>query len=95
MTVEDIGQKLTASFLVVAVLFDIFIYCYGGQVIMEKSSQICKECYKLDREFLIIMARVQNEIKIENTLFHASLETFGDVLTTSWGYISVMKSWVK
>ncbi|KAG5680498.1 hypothetical protein PVAND_010005 [Polypedilum vanderplanki] len=95
IAVQEITQKITAIFLAVAVLVDIFIYCYGGQIIMEKSSDICKNCYKIDKDFLIIVGRSQKPVQIKTLLFHASFSTLGDVLRTSWGYISVMKTWIK
>lgn len=85
------GLILAAPFGVASVL-QLFCYCYGGQLILSKTISVGDNCYGLNKESIIIVAKAQKGFKIESFLYQANLPTFTAILSSAQGLITMMKS---
>lgn len=74
------------------VFVDLLIYSYGGQRIMDCSKEICDDCYKMDKNYTLVMARAQREVKIKSLVFTASLPMFTDIMRGTLSMIAAFKS---
>ncbi|XP_070508199.1 odorant receptor 45a-like [Chironomus tepperi] len=77
-----------------ASLMDLMIYSYGGQNIMDCASEICKECYNVDNNYLIIMLRTKRELKMESLMYHASLPMCSLIMGRNMSLITLMKAFL-
>ncbi|XP_018364326.1 PREDICTED: odorant receptor 22c-like [Trachymyrmex cornetzi] len=82
--------------------FNIFIFCYIGEIITEQCKRVGEMAYMSDwynlhhktaRGLILIIARSNNVIKITaGKLFHLSIATFGDVIKTSMVYLNFLRT---
>ncbi|XP_036147232.1 odorant receptor 43a [Monomorium pharaonis] len=94
----------TYLLLLVSFCFNVYILCYIGEVLMEKSSQIGSICYMINwyqlspkstRSLILILAMSSHPIKISaGRMVDLSLTTFGNVLKTSVAYLSFLRTLV-
>ncbi|XP_067214136.1 odorant receptor 4-like [Linepithema humile] len=96
---------LTTYFMLfVSLCFNIYILCYIGELLMEKSSQIGSICFLINwyelspksaRSLILILAMSGHPIKITaGRMADLSLTTFGNVLKTSLAYLSFLRTLV-
>ncbi|XP_012214673.1 odorant receptor 4-like [Linepithema humile] len=96
---------LTTYFLLfISFCFNMYILCYTGELLMEKSSQIGSMCFMIDwyqlppksiRSLILVIAMSSHPIKISaGNMFDLSLATFGNVLKTSLAYLSFLRTLV-
>ncbi|EZA52115.1 ObirOr5-L35 [Ooceraea biroi] len=94
---------LTTYFLLfVSFCFNMYILCYIGELIVEKSSQIGLMCFMIDwyqlpaksvRSLVLMIAMSSQPIKISaGRMIDISLATFGNVLKTSLAYLSFLRT---
>ncbi|KAG6804492.1 odorant receptor 4-like [Apis mellifera caucasica] len=92
----------TYTMLLISLTFNIFILCYIGERLMEKSSSIGLSCFMIDwfqlptktiHDLILIIAMSNNPIKISaGSIVDLSLYTFGGVLKTSLVYLSFLRT---
>ncbi|XP_020295547.1 odorant receptor 82a-like [Pseudomyrmex gracilis] len=92
------------SYIIVyaSMCFNIFIFCYIGEVIIEQCKHVGEMAYmtnwyelphKTSRGFVLIIIRSSTVIKITaGKLFQLSIATFGDVIKTSFAYLNLLRS---
>ncbi|XP_020295557.1 odorant receptor 4-like [Pseudomyrmex gracilis] len=96
---------LTTYFLLfVSFCFNMYILCYIGELLMEKSSYIGSICFMIDwyqlpaktvRSLVLVIAMSSHPIKISvGRMINLSLATFGSVLKTSFAYLSFLRTLV-
>ncbi|XP_036147230.1 odorant receptor 85b isoform X1 [Monomorium pharaonis] len=96
---------LTTYFLLfVSFCFNMYILCYIGEQLVEKSSQIGTRCFmirwyqlpaKSIRSLVLVIAMSSHPIKISaGRMIDLSLATFGNVLKTSLAYLSLLRTLV-
>ncbi|KAL6259087.1 hypothetical protein P5V15_009009 [Pogonomyrmex californicus] len=95
---------VTYLMLFVSFCFNIYILCYIGELLMEKSSYIGSICYLINwyelsprsaRDLLLILAMSSHPIKISaGRMVDLSLTTFGNVMKTSVAYLSFLRTLV-
>ncbi|RZC41867.1 7tm 6 domain containing protein, partial [Asbolus verrucosus] len=83
-----------------AMLVEIFIYCWFGNEVEIKSSNVPYALFESDwinvdketkRNMIIFMLRCQKPLKISAlNLFYLSLETFMRILRTAWSYFALL-----
>ncbi|XP_014476876.1 PREDICTED: odorant receptor 4-like [Dinoponera quadriceps] len=94
---------LTTYFLLfISFCFNMYILCYIGELLMEKSSQIGSICFTIDwyqlpvksiRSLILVIAMSSHPIKISaGRMLDLSLATFGNVLKTSLAYLSFLRT---
>ncbi|XP_076176189.1 odorant receptor 4 [Ptiloglossa arizonensis] len=92
----------TYTMLLVSLTFNIFILCYIGELLMEKTSNIGISCFMIDwyhlpaktiRSLVLIIAISRNPAKISAGIVgDLNLSTFGSVLKTSLAYLSFLRT---
>jgi hypothetical protein len=75
-----------------AMTIQLFLYCYSGQYLMNRTASVCDEVYNLNLDYKLIIMRAQKGMRIEAPFFRATLEQFGSILNTTWALISVIRS---
>lgn len=91
--VQNSSMLMTIGFGITAIM-ELFIYSYGGQMIMDKSSEICKELYEVDKNYLFILMRTNREVKIKAGFFHICLPTLTSILNSAGSMMALLKSMV-
>ncbi|XP_018406402.1 PREDICTED: odorant receptor 4-like [Cyphomyrmex costatus] len=95
--------KLTSYFIVyLSMGFNIFIFCYIGEIITEQCKHVGEVAYMTDwynlhhktaRDLILVIVRSSNVIKITaGKLFNLSIATFGDVIKTSMVYLNLLRT---
>ncbi|CAL1689220.1 unnamed protein product [Lasius platythorax] len=94
----------TYFLLFVSFCFNVFMLCYIGELLMEKSSQIGYICYMINwyqlspksaRSLILIIAMASHPIKISaGRIVDLSLMTFVNVLKTTMAYLSFLRTLV-
>jgi odorant receptor len=92
---ESIPKRFEDFMFGVAVMIQLFIYSYGGQLIMDKSSSVADDFYTLDQEFVLIIARAQKASIIEAGFYKASLPLFTSIINSAASLITLLKSFLK
>ncbi|KYM90429.1 hypothetical protein ALC53_01861, partial [Atta colombica] len=85
----DMIKLISYLFPYVSVGFNIFIFCYIGEIVTEQCKLVGEMAYMTDwyylhhtiaRDLILIIVRSNNVVKITaGKLFHLSIATFGDV----------------
>nr|XP_012214659.1 PREDICTED: uncharacterized protein LOC105667432 [Linepithema humile] len=93
-----------ASYILVylSMCFNIFIFCYIGEVLTEQCKNVGKmaymtKWYKLRNRtalgLVLIIGRSSNVTKMTaGKLFHLSITTFGDIIKTSMAYLNILRT---
>ncbi|KAL6426529.1 hypothetical protein ACFW04_009154 [Cataglyphis niger] len=99
---DDRVGLATYSLLLVSFCFNVYILCYIGELLMEKSSQIGLICYTINwyqlspksaRSLILMIAMASHPIKISaGRMVDLSILTFGNVLKTSVAYLSFLRA---
>ncbi|XP_018364294.1 PREDICTED: odorant receptor 82a-like [Trachymyrmex cornetzi] len=92
----------TYGILFVSLSFNIFIFCYIGEIITEQCRKVGEMAYFTNWYYLphktalgmvLIISRSRVIIKITaGKLVHLSLMTFGDVIKTSAAYLNILRT---
>ncbi|XP_025075210.1 uncharacterized protein LOC105432488 [Pogonomyrmex barbatus] len=92
----------TYSIVFISVSFNIFIFCYIGEIITEQCKKVGEMAYftnwyrlphKTALGMVLIISRSSAVIKITaGKLIHLSLMTFGDVIKTSAAYLNILRT---
>ncbi|XP_034171933.2 odorant receptor 4-like [Osmia lignaria lignaria] len=92
----------TYTMLLISLTFNIFILCYIGELIMEKSSSVGTSCFKIEwyrlptktiHGLVLIIAISNNPAKLSaGGVVDLSLSTFVSILKSSLGYLSILRT---
>jgi odorant receptor len=77
-----------------SIILQLFIYSYGGQLIMDKSSSVADELYEIDKDFVAIIQRAQKPSSIEAGFYKASLPLFTTIMNSAASLITILKSFL-
>nr|XP_012230136.1 PREDICTED: uncharacterized protein LOC105676663 [Linepithema humile] len=106
-TITEWESKEPASFITYIVLltsltFNIFIFCYIGELVTEQCKKISEVSYMIDWHRLpdrkglalvLIIAMANSSVKLTaGNLFELSLSTFSDVVKTSVAYLNMLRT---
>ncbi|XP_032669673.1 odorant receptor 13a-like [Odontomachus brunneus] len=97
------GAKITSYVIVyVSQGFNLFIFCYIGEILTEQCKNVGQAAYMTNwynlnqstaRGLILIILRSSKLIKITaGKLFQLSIATFGDVLRTSVAYLNILRT---
>jgi hypothetical protein len=87
---QGIKERIVVVTFAMAVIIQLFIYAYGGQIV-DTSESVADDLYHSDRDLVAIIARSQKTAKISSGFFTANLKTFADILTSAHSLIAVLK----
>ncbi|XP_018364295.1 PREDICTED: odorant receptor 82a-like [Trachymyrmex cornetzi] len=97
------AARITSYIIVyVSMAFNIFIFCYIGEILTEQCKNVGEKAYMTNWYelphttalcLILIIARSSNVIKITaGKLFQLSIATFGDVIKTSVVYLNILRT---
>ncbi|XP_014487625.1 PREDICTED: odorant receptor 13a-like [Dinoponera quadriceps] len=97
------GAKIAAYIIVyVSQGFNLFIFCYIGEILTEQCKNVGQAAYMTNwynlnqstaRGLVLVILRSSKLIKITaGKLFQLSIATFGDVLRTSVAYLNILRT---
>ncbi|CAL7936660.1 unnamed protein product [Xylocopa violacea] len=102
LTENSKETMISYGILYVSVIFNIFIFCYIGEIITEQCKKVGEkvymtEWYQLNHKtaigLVMIILRSSTVIKITaGKLVHLSIATFGDVFKTSFAYFNMLRT---
>ncbi|KAL6259099.1 hypothetical protein P5V15_009021 [Pogonomyrmex californicus] len=99
-----IEKKTSIAYMIIyiSMSFNIFIFCYIGEVLTEQCKQVGEIAYmtnwyrlpyKTARGLILIISRSSMVIKLTaGKLVHLSIATFGDVMKTSMIYLNMLRT---
>ncbi|XP_011684720.1 PREDICTED: odorant receptor 4-like [Wasmannia auropunctata] len=98
----DTAKILSYILLYTSMGFNIFIFCYIGEILTEQCKNVGEmvymtNWYKLPHKtalcLILIIIRSSNVIKMTaGKLVHLSIATFGDVIKTSMAYLNILRT---
>lgn len=92
---EDFLKRIVTVFYGLAIIIQLFIYSFGGQLILDKSSSIAEESiFEMNKDNLMIISRIQTPIKIKSAYFQANLSTFRSSISRAGSLITLLQSLV-
>ncbi|CAL7936632.1 unnamed protein product [Xylocopa violacea] len=93
---------ITYSLLLISLTFNMFLLCYIGDLLIEKSSKMGVYCFMIDwfnlptrtiQGLILIIAMSSNSAKISaGSIIDLSLSTFASVLKTSFAYLNFIRN---
>jgi 7tm Odorant receptor len=95
VVLESLIEKVIASIFGAAIIIQMFIYSFGGQLIADKSSSVAENFYENDKDFIIIIARSQKAAKINAGFYQANLPTFSSILSSAASLITLLQSFIE
>ncbi|XP_043517145.1 uncharacterized protein LOC122532440 [Frieseomelitta varia] len=88
--------------LLISLTFNMFLLCYIGDLLIEKSTNVGMSCCTIDwyrlpvktiQDLILIIAVSNNPVKISaGGIVCLSLSTFGSVLKTSFAYLNFIRN---
>ncbi|XP_076620170.1 odorant receptor 10-like [Colletes latitarsis] len=99
---NDLTVSATYFIILMSFLFNIFIFCYIGELVMELSRQVGEMSYMIDwyrlvgsrrLSFVLIIAMSNSSINLTaGNIVILSLSTFGDVVKTSVAFLNMLRA---
>lgn len=91
VVVEEIGQKLVALSCTITAIVGIFLFSYGGQILMDSSVAITDEIYNVNKDYIFIIMRTQHAVKLNVGIFNPNLETCKTFMDYTWSFIAFLR----
>ncbi|XP_025075357.1 odorant receptor 82a-like [Pogonomyrmex barbatus] len=99
---ESTNTLITYLIVLTSMMFNIFIFCYIGDLVTEQSKKVGEAAYMTNwyqlphkhvLGLILIILRSSSVIKITaGKIFHMSISTFGDVIKTSVAYLNMLRT---
>lgn len=91
---ESFVKQIISAIFGMGIIIQLYIYCYGGQIIKENGSSVADKLYHLDKDLVIVIARAQRAQKIKSLFYEANLSTFKTMLSAAASLITLLKSFI-
>lgn len=91
---DSVFIRMMASTFGITVILQLFIYAYGGQMIMDTSLSVANNLYEADIDNVLIIRRSQKPALIEVGFFKANLPAFTSIMNSAGSLITLMKSFL-
>jgi hypothetical protein len=92
---DNIPERIGPATFALTIIIQLFIYSYGGQIVLNASEKAAENLYQLDRGINIISARTKKPTPIKAIFFKADLPAFVSVMNATGSLITVLKSFTK
>ena len=89
---DDVFVLTICFFHGMAGVIELLIYSYGGQKIMDYGEEICDECYEIDKNYLIIMLRTKDQLRLYSLMYVANLPTVTLIMNRAMAMITLLQS---
>jgi hypothetical protein len=90
--VSDVYALFSNAPFGLAALNQLFLYCYGGQIILTTTESITRNFYQTDKDQLIAIAGTSKGYQIKAVIYNANLPTFRTILGSAQSLITFLKS---
>ncbi|KAL6259101.1 hypothetical protein P5V15_009023 [Pogonomyrmex californicus] len=102
--IDSFDGAKTMSYVIIylSMAFNIFIFCYIGEILTEQCKNVGERAYMINwyelphktaLGLILVIARSSNVIKMTaGKLFQLSIATFGDVIKTSMVYLNMLRT---
>jgi hypothetical protein len=91
---DSFFQQCVVGMFGFAFIIEVFIYSFGGQIVMDKSLLAAKNLNYIDKDLTIIIARAQKAEIIKSGFFEATLQTFSTMIRSAVSLITLLKSFM-
>ncbi|XP_047365571.1 odorant receptor 22c-like [Vespa velutina] len=98
----DMVSDMTYIALIISFAFNIFIFCYIGEILGEECNRVAEATYMIDwyrlrgkksLALLLIIAMSSSSIKLTAGKFvELSISSFGDVIKASFAYLNMLRT---
>jgi odorant receptor len=92
---ESFLERTMDAIFGIAIITQLFIYSYGGQLIMDTSASVADDFYEMDKDFVVIIARAQKASIIEAGFYKANLPLFSTIMSSAASLITLLKSFLE
>jgi hypothetical protein len=92
---DSVAGRIVPAAFGATIMISLFIYAYGGQLIVDQSNSVAENIYDLDRDSIIMITRPLRQTKIQSGFFTADLGTFVSVVNAAGSLMTMLKSFVK
>ncbi|XP_077269675.1 odorant receptor 10-like [Temnothorax americanus] len=99
---ESINTIITYVMVLTSMMFNIFIFCFIGELVTDQCKKVGEVAYMTDwyelphkivLDLILIILRSRVVIKITaGKIFHMSIQTFGVVIKTSVAYLNMLRT---
>jgi odorant receptor len=95
VVIEGFIERIVPTLFSIAIIIQLLIYASGGQVIVDRSDEIARDFYDVDRDLLMLIARPLRSPMIRSLYFKADLPMFLTVMQSAGSLIAMLKSFLK
>jgi hypothetical protein len=92
---ENFSERIEHATFGFAVTTGLFIYSFGGQLIMDKSSSVSENLYEIDKDLIVSIQRAQRSSFIKVGFYKASLPLFTTIMNSTFSLITLLKSFIE
>lgn len=92
VTNTDAFRIVTAFSHGMAVVIDILLCCYGGQQIIDNSESVCDDFYQFNKDYILVLLRVQKGSRIKSYVYQTSLPLFSLLMSRTVSLITLLQS---
>jgi odorant receptor len=89
---ENFYQRLVILLFASAFIVQVFVYCFAGQLIQDKSSSVAEDFYACEKDFILIIARSRKAEFVRAGFFRVNLVTFTSIMNSAISMITLLKS---
>lgn len=91
-----IGEgPIKQSIVIFMNVLQLFVFCIGGQIVMDKSVELGEGLYDCDKDVLIIIARTQKGSRIRSGFYEANLHLFTFILNSALSLMAMLRSFIE
>jgi odorant receptor len=91
---EGLVKRIVPAFFGVAIIIQLFIYSYGGQTVLDKSS-FAEEFFDNDENLILIIRRAQKVVVFKAGFYEANLSSFQTIVNNTASLITLLKSFTE
>ncbi|XP_043488579.1 uncharacterized protein LOC122515328 [Polistes fuscatus] len=100
--ITEILGSLTCAIVLTSIAFNIFIFCYIGELLMEQVNELSERCYGIDwyrlpgktaRSLILLIAMSRTTTKLTaGNFMDLSLSSFSDIIKSSVVYLNMLRT---
>lgn len=90
----DIFKRIVALCFGLAIIIQLFIYAFGGQLLNDGSRSVSDNLFELDKDLIIVISRVFKAVKIKSAFYVADFNEFRNILSRAGSLITLLQTLV-
>lgn len=92
---DSLFKRIVTLIFLIGMTVQLFIYSYGGQLLMDKTSSVADHFYGQDKDLVVIIARAQKPFIIEVFIYQATLPIFRAIMGSTASLITLLQSFLE